>query len=186
MRNKIKSKYINITLILSILAFFVWIIIGMFSSVSQSQVNYYKDDKNYEEIICEVRENDYGIYFTTQDAHYNNAGFGCWGNNADIVNKNNFKDEVQVGKQINITTAPRIFWDGYVHPIVALKTEDKVYLDFETGKQNQIETLQSMRKDYLNKSVPVISISIICFLSFISMVIYNNRIYRLQIKNIES
>ena len=48
-----------------------------------------------------------------------------------------------IEEQITIITCPKIWWDGWDPPIVAVKVGDTVYLDFETGKANFLDWIQN-------------------------------------------
>ena len=52
---------------------------------------------------------------------------------ADILRTNGFFEDISVGDSVKFLCAPELFANGYAIPIVAIYTEDKVYLDFETG-----------------------------------------------------
>lgn len=62
----------------------------------------------------------------------------------DYDNENTYyKDAPLIEGRVTVVTCSKIWWDGWDPPIVAVKVEDKVYLDFETGKANYLNWIQN-------------------------------------------
>lgn len=143
---KVKTKLFFIPVSFSaigFICFFMWIIIGMVMGVSQNQINHYKDDSNYNEISCEIVEKTFRnetykefeiVEGNEHDSRYDRIGL--WAANDSVVTESGFWSDIQVGDTVFIIATTGYFWDDYIRPIVGLRTEDKVYLDFEAGKAN--------------------------------------------------
>ena len=150
----------------------------MFFSVSQNQIDHYIDESNYEEYECEIVETDYGYMDSNvkiiqiKDESYGSK-VGFWETNSKAIENSGFWDDVEVGETVYIFTTEGYFWDGYMRPIVSMRTESKLYLGFAEGKQNQVNELEEMRKDYLARAIPTICISIAgIFLGAVFIVIF--------------
>ena len=110
-----------------------------------AEVAYYQDDSNYEEVVRIVEEKK-GTHGSSQkvlviegaSADYYADRLRFYGQNNTAVEKSGFWDEVSDGDRVYITTAPGYDGGYYYCPIVAVRTDSKVYLDFETGKANHI------------------------------------------------
>lgn len=63
------------------------------------------------------------------------------------LKETDFFDVVGEDTVITIITHPYIAWDGWTPPIVGVTVGDKVYLDFETGKQNWLDWLKVRSED---------------------------------------
>lgn len=97
-------------------------------------LQYYSDDSNYETLevtILSINEEFLKVDFVSENVHvhYTYKPF-------ELINVPHLCSELSVGDQISIITAPRYFYDNYHIPVVGISKGDKVYLDFETGKQN--------------------------------------------------
>lgn len=52
-------------------------------------------------------------------------------------------DEIQIGDQVTLITAPRIFGDGYIMPAVSIAIEGHELLRFEDGVNNLLSWLDA-------------------------------------------
>ncbi|MCH5156495.1 MAG: hypothetical protein J1G02_01295 [Clostridiales bacterium] len=59
-----------------------------------------------------------------------------------MLMESDFFDVVGEGSIITIYSHPYIAWDGWTCPIVGIHVGDRVYVDFDTGKQNWLDTLK--------------------------------------------
>lgn len=59
-----------------------------------------------------------------------------------ILADSDFFDVVTEDTVITIYSHPYVAWDGWISPVVGVTVGDKVYVDFETGKQNWLDTLK--------------------------------------------
>ncbi|GHU99735.1 hypothetical protein FACS1894211_05670 [Clostridia bacterium] len=167
---KNKKTLINVILTISFFmigggCFFAWIIVGMMKGVNFNVVEYYKDNNNYEEVVCIVREaENYGgekyKFFEPLESEKPIRNVGLWKRNDGAVADSGFWEDTNIGDRVTTISAPGYFWDGYICPIVGLRTENQVYLDFNTGKENQIAELQNMRNEYLSVATPMIGIAL--------------------------
>lgn len=82
-----------------------------------------KIDKASQEILINNCFYDLLIDYDNENAYYENAPL--------------------IEEQVTVITCPKVWWDGWDPPIVAVKVEDKVYLDFETGKVNYLNWIQN-------------------------------------------
>jgi hypothetical protein len=67
-----------------------------------------------------------------------------------ILKENNFWSEIEDGDKIYITTAYKMFGDGWHYPIVEVKTNEKIYLEKSIGIMNQVEKTKKMKNGLLN------------------------------------
>ena len=58
-----------------------------------------------------------------------------------------FFDVVCEGSVITIYSHPYVAWDAWTCPLVGVEVENQVYVDFDTGKQNWLETLKQRSKE---------------------------------------
>ena len=82
-----------------------------------------KIDKASQEILINNRFYDLLINYDNGNVYYENAPL--------------------IEEQVTVITCPKVWWDGWDPPIVAVRVEDKVYLDFETGKANYLNWIQN-------------------------------------------
>ena len=116
-------------------------------SYSYRMTEYYSDDENYEILSGEITkisnfESDLYITIDFSDGEYSKIAYVLISANEQILRSNNFYEEVNVGDMITFTTAPRIFYDSYDLPIVSLSFNNKVYLEFDQGKVNLLESFK--------------------------------------------
>ena len=118
-------------------------------SYSYRMTEYYSEDENYEVLTGEITETEFDdkngtlyIYIELEDTYHYNGFFKVISSNEQIMKNNNFYEEINVGDTITITTAPRIFYDGYDCPILSLSFNNKVYLEFDQGKANLLESFK--------------------------------------------
>ncbi|RJX23796.1 MAG: hypothetical protein C4537_07890 [Acholeplasma sp.] len=118
-------------------------------SYSYRMTEYYSDDENYKTLSGEIIETEFDdkngtlyIYIELEDTYHYNGFFKVISSNEQILSNSNFYEEVSVGDVITFTTAPRIFYDGYDRPIISLSFNNKVYLEFEQGKANLLESVK--------------------------------------------
>lgn len=82
------------------------------------------------------------------------GGFNIVPQNQEILIANSFYDlfselnvdgftECVLDSTIEIISVPRIWWDGWSYPIVQVKVDNEVYLDFNTGKSNFLNWIQN-------------------------------------------
>ncbi|MBE6678415.1 MAG: hypothetical protein E7597_06450 [Ruminococcaceae bacterium] len=111
---------------------------------------YYETDENYivltATVIAEPRffkEDDYyllNVEFDDKETVQYERCVEINKANGDVLERNGYFKEISEGDKIQITLAPEIFGDGYIIPAVGIRTEEKVYLDFKTGKSNLMAT----------------------------------------------
>ncbi|MDD2267979.1 MAG: hypothetical protein PHY15_00340 [Eubacteriales bacterium] len=107
-------------------------------------VDYYSDDQNYEDIECLTNAEGEFVIITSSSLYYD-QGFHIVSTNSTILNNTGFFDEVKDNRKVIVTTAPKMFGDGWQYPIVGIRTEDKVYLEKSEGKKNLIDELNTER-----------------------------------------
>ena len=136
LRNTIKIIMIPIVLVV---AFFLQSCV-----VSQVQrTQYLSDPSNYISISGVMAKISYSddksqLFISLNDINHKLDGdcFVLDGSNLIIVQNNGIDSLLQVGDEIELITAPKYFWDGYVYPIAALESNGIVFLDFATGFNN--------------------------------------------------
>ena len=88
------------------------------------KINYNEEDNYIVLILGEI------------DETYQDNNFIIRSDNADIVLENGLLHTLQIGDVITFTSAPQIFGDGYMMPIVSLSVEGKELLNINIGYQN--------------------------------------------------
>ena len=90
-------------------------------------------------------EIDEEIYLSLSDIdprfHY--RGFRIVGKNYKIVMENGLLDNLSVGDSVEFVGSPRVFWDGYVLPMIEISVNGEQFLEAEQGYGNFIEWLRS-------------------------------------------
>ncbi len=70
------------------------------------------------------------------------------GANYETLKESGFLDMDKNDIFVEFVSNPMVFWDGWACPIVAVKVDDTIYLDEETGKANWLEYIQERIKYY--------------------------------------
>lgn len=103
---------------------------------------YYSDINNFiteeavvENIIYKEKDNELVLWLESSES-YTTKNFIISGDNCSLVIENGFLDKVKIGDTVTFTSAPRIFGNGYFMPIVEIKHNDEVLLDFAVGYKN--------------------------------------------------
>lgn len=183
-KKQIKFFAIAIVLIfITMILFFATGVALTVFCVPQSVVDYYKNDAVYEEVLCIVVEIEYlqsrplGFKLSGENLPVGDY-LWLWEKNEAAVAESGFWQEVSLGDEVTVITAAGYFWDAYKVPVVALKTQSKIYLSFELGKQNQIDELQEMRRLYLLIFIPFLCAFILSF----GFAIFFNILYTIEKK----
>ena len=118
-------------------------------AVYESQeFKYYSDKDNYVNVRGVVDDFSYDedkkslfINFTdlvSEDDFFET--FKITGKNLDIVESKDIKNKMEKGSQIEFISAPRMFGDGYIYPIVSITINGETLLDFDEGVENLLKT----------------------------------------------
>jgi hypothetical protein len=114
-----------------------------------SAVNwYYRDKDNYitaTSTVDFINYTDYGRLYISFDEKPEGVRDDCFfiaGKNLDIMLERGIREKLQMGSEVTITYAPKIFGDGYVVPIAAIAVDGEELLSFEEGYPNLIEWLK--------------------------------------------
>ena len=111
-------------------------------------VRYYRDRDNYITATSTVDfinyADDGGLYigFDEIPKGLQDDCFFIAGKNLDIVLERGIREKLQMGSEVTITSAPKIFGDGYVVPIAAIAVDGEELLSFEEGYPNLMEWLK--------------------------------------------
>lgn len=149
---KIFSKII--VLLLTVILLFTFASCGFLymscaDAVYESQeFKYYSDKDNYVNVRGVVDDFSYDedkeslfINFTdlvSEDDFFET--FKITGKNLDIVESKDIKNKMEKGSQIEFISAPRMFGDGYIYPIVSITINGETLLDFDEGVENLLKT----------------------------------------------
>lgn len=153
------KTYSILFFVIALVSGFYLVIMAMAGLGSLAMPSYYSNRNNYREsqgIIAKMEELSDGQYLLlieSEDQVFSYQ-YRMIVANRTILKEHGFFDEVKVEDTVTLTYAPRIFGDGYTVPIVELKTEDKVYLEFENGFNNLVEDTKERRAAYLNMVYP--------------------------------
>ena len=145
-----KQALLNKVLIIVLL---VMVMILPGCSYKLRMLQYYSENSNYEELVGiilnfeEIRGVDdlfIEIEFENENIHdhYLYHLLMVIRKNKEILEKNGFFENVSIGEKINIVTASGYFYDGYRIPIVAIESDNVVYLDFQTGRENLLKWVE--------------------------------------------
>lgn len=118
--------------------------------------DYYSDVNNFvtaEGVVVSISqiETTGSWYITLKDLSsddFENSRFCILDANVITLQKNGFFDEIKSGDVIEFSAAPENFGDGYVVPIVSISANGKIYLDFETGWNNLMDSYTSLDAYY--------------------------------------
>ncbi len=113
------------------------------------------DTDNYVFFRLEIDEEEYKShygedenYLDTSLANFKGGLLEVCGKNLKILRDNGFFEIETREVYAYYTSNSAIFGDKWYFPIVGVQTDDKVYLDEETGKANYLEYLQEQIKYY--------------------------------------
>lgn len=131
--------------------FFTFFAFLMFASCDiKKEYEYYADNNNYISVVGTVSsinqaEDQSVLYleFDNMSIQLSDNIFKVVGNNLSILQDNLNGKELQIGDTLAFVTAPRYFGDGYVMPIVSIKRDDLVLLEFEEGVNNFLRWIDS-------------------------------------------
>lgn len=153
------KKGILITVI--IIAAFVFVdllIISMTAFLSYTphrqrneMIEYYSNDENYITVVGKVTEvikvEEGALYVTVNEKENDESLFlEVQPEFEEILYQNGLYFEANNEVYYSFVIAPRIWWDGWKEPIVAVYSEDgsMTYLDYETGKSFYVEYMRSL------------------------------------------
>lgn len=115
---------------------------------SAAKIQYYSQKENYIDVVGTVSSIQYtadlsGLYieFSELSPTLDDVCFKIVGKNLQIVQANGIDDKIKVGDQVQFTTAPKYFGNGYVMPIVAIAFNGESLLDFAEGYENLLDWL---------------------------------------------
>lgn len=111
---------------------------------------YYSDDSNYITRTGKfvrssyIEQEKFGITSETgtlkfeyeENNHIYSVYLYVTKQNRKVLEQNNFFEEVEVGCEVTYRYVPIMFGDGYIPPLAEIIYNGKIYLDFETGKEN--------------------------------------------------
>jgi len=106
--------------------------------------DYYSIQSNFVQvhgIVEEINLQDEILYLNINfdESIFPNDGdntFKIIQSNQQVLFENGFYDQVNVGDTIDFYSAPRIFGDGYIVPIIYIEKDGVIYLPFDTGQNN--------------------------------------------------
>ena len=111
---------------------------------SKKMYDYYSIQSNFVQvhgIVEEINLQDEILYLNINfdESIFPNDGdntFKIIQSNQQVLFENGFYDQVNVGDTIDFYSAPRIFGDGYIVPIIYIEKDGVIYLPFDTGQNN--------------------------------------------------
>ena len=115
----------------------------------KKMLDYYSEKENYVDatgtvVHIKYNEDETALYLGFSDLSYpfDDVTFKLVGENLQIVREKGIDNKLELGDQIEFTSAPRYFGDGYVMPIVAIHVNGECLLDFEAGYTNLLDWLK--------------------------------------------
>lgn len=143
-----KRTWILVTV--AVLLFARLVSVMLFSEPVRPRLEYYSEDSNYITAAGTVSHIAYGddreyVYLAFEEIpdRFEDTSFKIEGENLRILLENGFADKVTLGAAVEYVSAPRIFWDGYSMPVVALSVDGEPLLTFEEGKANLLEMIRN-------------------------------------------
>jgi|GEM_PF-1538647 len=107
---------------------------------------YYSDQNNFiteSAVVDDIIHNEERGYIvlclSEIDERYQRPEFRIYEDNYTIVKENGILDKIAVGNTVTFTSAPRLFGNGYMTPVVALSCGEDELLSFEEGYENLME-----------------------------------------------
>lgn len=115
-------------------------------SYNQRKFSYYSNKDNYITVSGTVEYINYFeesiiIAFSNLSESFDDDHFKIIGQNYELVTKRGIEDHLAVHITVTFTTAPRYFGDGYIMPIVAIWIDDTMFLEFEEGYANFLQSI---------------------------------------------
>ena len=111
------------------------------------EYKYYSNEENFMEITSEINhivwshsEQRVTIGLSDVPETFSDNCFDIDGDSFSIVVENNGEEYLKLGTSVTIITAPRYFGDGYIMPIVAIKTGEQELLNYEDGYKGLMES----------------------------------------------
>ena len=109
----------------------------------EDENDYYKLEVTVSEVKYFDRLNEGYLYI---EAPYEQQFVIC-DKTYQMLLDSDFFDIVHKGSVITIYSHPYVAWDGWDCPIVGVEVGEHVYVDFETGKQNWLDTLKQRSEE---------------------------------------
>lgn len=163
MRRKYINKFMVYIVFHSIFAFIALFAL-MFFGPNPRLSNYFILDEVYVNLTGTVEsfilyDNSMYMYI-----HHNNDDFDNYfvisDINYQIVKANGFVEDLDAYSEIEFISAPGYFWDSWDYPIVEVRMNNKLYLEYHQGKDNLVEHYLKSRKSFvifLGITIPILS-----------------------------
>ena len=129
---------------------------------------YYANPQNYIKVDAVVtflsqREDGSIALFVKTDSRAFSGTLKIIPENAILASANGLLNEVEVGDEVSLLSAPAYFADGYIVPVVGIAKDDKEYIDFSTGISNQVTYQWEVFAQVLGILVIPVAITIFCW-----------------------
>ena len=126
-----------------ILFCFTFLVFLLTSCNSKKMYAYYEDTNNYISVSGTISHIQWseeltGLYlgFTDMSVSLPDNCFKVVGDNFLILQTKKNAELIKIGTPVTFITAPKIFGDGYVAPIVSIELNNTMILEFDEGVEN--------------------------------------------------
>ncbi len=110
------------------------------SCYSAKEREYYAQRENYVQACGKVDFINYVhdraelyIGFSSLEPAFGDNCFKIVGKSYDLVLERGIEEKLHIGQEVEFVSAPMIFGDGYVMPMVAISVDGEALLEFEEG-----------------------------------------------------
>lgn len=149
---------VGTVLALAAFGFFIYLTIfhpdygRVYNSYVKYEDDYYSSDVIVDKVDHYEQYSSSYLYIKTPMM---NCRYLICGETYQMLVDSDFFDVVTEGAVITIYSHPYIAWDGWDYPLLGVSIGDKVYVDFETGKQNWLDWLKLKSEDYGFLQTPI-------------------------------
>ena len=108
--------------------------------------SYYSNKDNYVTVSGTINyinycEDEIIIAFSDLSESFDDDHFKIIGENYELVIERGIEEHLAIHTTVTFTTAPKYFGDGYIMPIVAIWMDDMMFLEFEEGYANFLQSI---------------------------------------------
>lgn len=140
------KKKIGLTVLCTIMTLLVLTVSGCYYFKYQMYF-YFQDDNHYDSVegfYCGegTYDNCILIRYKTYQNEELTIDFQLESKSIQILKDNGFFEEVKNEDAIIFTTSFEMFSAGWIYPVVEIWSNEKCYLDYETGKANLIDSFK--------------------------------------------
>ena len=132
--------------VLTALALIYLIITYVIGSFLLSFSQDYRDFDDYQTLTVTIDS----IYYYEDSVNISpeNSSYYLDGENDTVAINNGIQSGINIGDQVTLTIGKKGWGDSWDYPIVMIEKEGTVYLDYETGVNNIIAKVDTLKKEF--------------------------------------